>query len=297
MPKLKKAITNQTKPDEIKEKVAAIDEPQVTPETTPELNLDEVRSKDPSELKDEEQELLEENSDQLTDEEKTRFSIEGAEIAPEVPEVEDKEEELSEPDEDTQDDTDWRARYRGSTQEAQVLASQNKNLVTAVDEAAKLAEPTDEDLIKEYGGEWEIMDNVQRKLAKDNFLNKRRFEMVDQAVQKTKKSEEWVGKVREFTDDAKTLEKFPGLKGKEVEFSQFCAIPSRVGVDFGDLVKAFLFDVPPVRPQRKNLFETKGGGQVTKPKGLTSEEVAFIRTNDQKKYKQLIKEGKIKFEI
>src|SRR3990172_4701995 len=292
MPKLKKTITNQAKPEELKEKIEAIDEsetPEVTPETPTELSLEEVRAKDPSELKDEEQTFLEENADNLTDEEKVKFSIieETPVTTPETP---------TETPEVT-DDTDWKARYRGSTQEAQVLASKNKDLVDSVDEAAKLPDPTDEEMQKEYGEDWDMMDNVQKKIAKESLLNKRRFEVVDQAVQRTKKSEEWIEKVKEFTQDPKTVEFFPKLKGKETEFTQFCSMPSRVGVAFEDLVKAFLFDLPPERPQRKSLFETKGGGSAPKVKELTPEEVKFIRETEPRKYKQLIKDHKINIEV
>lgn len=300
MVKLKKTLTNQLTPEDLKAKVDAIDDPETPPEapsevppTPEELDLEEIRAKDPSELTDEEQTFLEENVESLNDEEKVTFNIEGA-TTPEPP-VEGALESPTEPS--VPDDTDWKARYRGSTQEAQVLASRNKDLVQSVDEAANLTEPTDEEMQNEFPNEWDLMDNFQKKIAKDNLLNKRRFELVNQSVQKTKKSEEWVGKVKEFTDNPVTLENYPLLKGKEVEFSQFCAIPSRVGVEFDDLVKAFLFDVPPVRPQRKSLFETKGGGEGLKPKGLTPEEVSFLRINDQKKYKELIKAGKIKIEV
>ena len=264
MVKLKKAITNQVSPDELKEKIDAIDNaPDEVEEETPE-----------------------------TPEEETPEIVEDT---PQEPVEDDFKEEV--PEDNGEDKTDYKARYRGSTQEAQVLAAKNKEFVNAVDEASKLPEPTDEDMVKEYGDDWDMMDSVQKKMAKKTYTSERKFAIVNEAAQKTKKTEEWMDSVQKFTSDPVTVTKYPQLQGHEVEFEQFCSVPSRTGVNFDDLVKAFSFDIKPVRQQRKSLFEIKGGGEIAKPKELTPEEASYLRIHNQKKYKELVKRGKITFDL
>jgi hypothetical protein len=76
--------------------------------------------------------------------------------------------------------------------------------------------------------------------------------------------------------------------------------PTRRGLDFEDLRTAFLYNaqVNMLRTQHKGSLFTLasggvGGNAPQKPKELSVEEVEAIRQSDLKKYKRLVKEGKI----
>lgn len=273
------SITNQVLPEELQAKIDALEgmEEEDKPVTPAKEGEEEIIDpvKDEKELDDEE---LDEN---------------GEPIKPATP----KTPEAPKPPEKP---IDYEARYKGSTQEAQILEAKNKQFATAVEEADKLPAPTEEELKTEYGPDnWELMDEVQKKLAVDNLTNKRRFEKINSAVAATKKVDEWVSKVKEFAENPETSIKYPVLDGKEADFIRFCTLPSRVGVNLEDLIKAFAFDTKPSAPKKKTILESGGGGEGLKPKPteLTTEEVTYLRTNDQRKYKELLKAGKINLDI
>jgi hypothetical protein len=204
----------------------------------------------------------------------------------------------SEPPPSKEDTEDYKAKYAGSTREAQVLAAKNKQLTETIAKAAVIPDPDDAEMRKEYGDNWDVMDEVQKKMAREALVSSRRFQMIHQVVEGYKKTDEWIDKVRNFTTDTKTITKYPQLEGRETEFVQFCSIPSRVGVDIEDLVRAFSFGIKPIKPKRENLFETGGGGgEATKPKELTIEEIASLRVNNNKEYTRLVKAGKIKIDL
>lgn len=269
------------------EEAAPVTPPQTVTEeeSGEELDLTSIKAKDPNELTDEEQTFLEEHQEELTPQEKLNFNI--IETLPENPVV----------PETPADNTDWKARYAGSTREAQVLASKNKQVTDAITKAGELPEPTDEEMRTELGDDWDIMDDTQRRIARRATLADRRFEIINKASQEGKKTDEWVDRVRTYSQDPQVVLKFPQIEGREIEFVQFCSLPSRVGVDLEDLVKAFTFDIKPVEPKRQNLFERGTGGHAPAQKEMTVEEISFLRTNNPKKYKELIKSGKIKIEI
>jgi hypothetical protein len=260
-------ITNQTTPEELEAKINAVDEE--TPEETTVTRGPDVTP--PEETNTEEEEV---SVEEAPEEQEVAPVVE---VAPEEP--------------------DWKSRYIGSTREAQVLAARNKKFAESVDKANSLEKPTDEEMRTEYGDNWEMMDDVQRKLAKETVLSSKRFAILNEVATETKKGEEWVEKAKVFVADPQVLVKYPQLEGKETEFVQFCSLPTRVGVDLDDLVRAFSFDIKEEVPKRKTLFESGGGGQAPAPKELTVDEIAFLRTHDSKKYKQLLASGKIKIEV
>jgi hypothetical protein len=195
---------------------------------------------------------------------------------------------------------DYEARYKGSTQEAQILKAKNDQFMGAVVDAKNIPEPTEAELKEIYGPDnWDLMDTVQKTLARENLIAKRRFEKIGSAVEATQKSEEWVGKVSAFANNPENAIKYPALDGHEADFIRFCSLPSRVGVNFDDLVKAFSFDTKPIAKRATILVPGAGGPEGAKPQNeaLTPKEIAYYRKNDQKKYKELIRSGKIKVEL
>lgn len=218
------------------------------------------------------------------------------------PDIEEQEEEVEEPKieekkEEQPPEPNYKDKFINSTREAQVLASKNKKITEVIEQAAELGEPTDEEMAKTYP-DWDLMTDSERRMAKDSILSKKKFELIHNAILETKKVDEWVSNVDEFIEDPKTIADNPALEGKEADFRAFCLKPTRRGVDFEDLVNSFLFTVKPEQKHTGALLETASGGpKETKPKELTVEEISMIRKNDPKKYKELIKQGKVKINL
>ena len=215
--------------------------------------------------------------------------------APSDPEPEGEEE-----DPGTNGEPDYRKKFAESTREAQILAGKNRKLNEAIEKAGEVEPPTEEELTKEYP-EWEDMSDFERKMATENLMNRKRFEAITEATKGFKDMDAWVEKVDKFMDDPMTLTTYPGLEGKEDLFKLFVTKPTRRGVDFEDLVSAFMYseDSKPKRAKGK-MFEVGTGGDNNKPKPktdkITVEESINLRKTDYKKYLQYVKEGKIDLE-
>ncbi len=165
----------------------------------------------------------------------------------------------------TQKDSEvnYKKRYTDSVREAQVVSFKNKEINQAVDEAATLTEPTEDEMKQKYGSGWDEMSVTEQMLAKDSLLNKKRFELIHGATQKFKAVEDWTEKVDTYIGNPKTLIANPELEGKQEEFKLFATKPTRRGLEFDDLVLAFLGDeAKKVRPNHKGekMFETGTGG-------------------------------------
>lgn len=309
-----KTITNQVKPEELQKKIAAIDAPPTetskldangkpiteTPVVTDPpvvenedapLELNDILATDPDKLTDKEQTFLEENQEKLTDEQKFKFHI--------IEEMPKKKEEAAPATKEI--NIDYKARYSGSTQEAQVLAARNKEFIEATDKAKALPLPTDDEMMLEYPEDWEVMNDRQRKNAKIAKLQENKDKILSEVTEKMKKSVEWRETTKKHIENPAIITQYPQLAGHEEEFVQFCSLPSRVGLSYDDLIKAFSFDLKPntPAPQRKSLFETGSGGGITPkaPKALSTEEIAYLRKNNPKEYKRLSLAGKINVDL
>lgn len=189
-----------------------------------------------------------------------------------------------------------------SAQEAQVLHAKNKKINEALDKASQLPDPTEEEMTVEYP-DWEMMSDFEKKMAKDSLISKRRFNALNEVTKEFKDLEKWQGKVEAFIGDPKTLTAHSELEGREDEFRLFATKPTRRGIDFSDLVSAFLYNTEKARPQKKKgkMFETGTGGPTAPPKKgrgkISIEEARILRTTDYKKYIQYLKAGKIATEI
>jgi hypothetical protein len=187
-------------------------------------------------------------------EETTEEVIEVIEETPveETPQEETVEEETVE---EAPQEPDYKKKFVESTREAQVLHAKNKQLVTAVDEAS-LIEVTEEDLAKEYA-DWDLMTDTEKRLAKESLLSTRRFNIIHAESNKFKDVEVWNEKVNVFADDPKTLVDHPKLEGKLDEFKLFASKPTRRGVDFEDLIPAFLYNETTKKPapNKGQMFE------------------------------------------
>lgn len=214
----------------------------------------------------------------------------------ETPGIPVKEEEKKE----DQEDVDYKRKFAESTREGIILNSQVKKLSSVIKEVHAVPDPTDEDMIKEYGEDWDLMSETEKKLAKKSLKNDRALSMLGQVAKEAEDIEAWNKKVDEYIGDPKVLAATPVLEGKEDAFKVFASKPSRRGVDFETLTQAFLFEVEKQRPKNKGkMFESgTGGAKDSAPKSdkLSPLEARSLMQTDYKKYVSLLKAGKIAFE-
>ena len=208
---------------------------------------------------------------------------------------------VEEPKEEVKEEppvVDYKKKFTESTRESQVLFSRNKKISEAVDQASQMERPTKEEMEKDFA-DWDVMSDTEKRLAEDNVVNSRRFDAIHKATQEGKDILAWNEKVDKYIDDPKVLQTNPDLEGKQDDFKIFASKPTRRGVDFEDLVSAFLYDMSTViKPKSKGkMFETGSGGpnERVKPKGdkISLSEARVLMKNDYKKYKELLVTGKI----
>lgn len=258
-------------------------EPVIPPTEDPApLDLATVRTKKLEELSDAEKDFVSKHVAELTEEEKQELGV--AKPASSAPE------------------TDWEKKFKESSREAQVIGFKNKELNKAIEAAAELVPPTEEEMAAIYPS-WEELDEFQRSIARDNQLSKRKFDLIQGATAKFKEVDSWNEKVDEFITDPKTLIAHPDLEGKEDDFKVFAAKPTRRGLELDDLVLAYRGDRilnPPKSNKGTQMFE-QGSSRAPAPAKpidtrLSPEEGEVIRKSDYKRFVALLKAGKIRTE-
>jgi hypothetical protein len=196
---------------------------------------------------------------------------------------------------------DYKKRYSDSTREAQRLAIKNKELNKAIEEAGGVAEPQEEELKQEYA-EWDEMTPTEQRLAKDNLLNKKKFDIIQGATAKFKQVDDWAEKVDTYVGDPRTLIAHPELERKTEEFKEFASQPTWQNVDFDNIVLGFIGDLSKNKIKHKGqMFPTgQGGGAVepTKPSDgkISAAQGRSLMKTDYKKFKEMLKSGKIRNE-
>lgn len=206
-----------------------------------------------------------------------------------------------------EDDIDYKEKYVGASQEAQVLSARNKQLTETIEEASKVASITDEELKAEAEKEglyFEELTPTEKILLKKGIIADRRFSMVNTVVQESSKEakavEEWSQKIDQFLDTEENKTKFPQINGQEQEFKKFALKGTRRGLDFEDLVSAFSYTASREVKKHKGSLLLSGSGAKTNSSGskeLNEDDVATLRVRDSRKYARLIKSGKIDIKL
>ncbi len=185
--------------------------------------------------------------------------------------------------------------------EVQKLNEDKKKINSAFIEANNLPEPTDQELKSEYT-DWELMSDTEKRLAKDNLANRRRFEVLAKADEQRVVVEEWNDKVDEFIDNPKTLNHNPELEGKQTQFKEYAKDKTRRMQSMDLILKSFLYDVSKSQVKHTGkMLETGQGGdkKIMKPRDdkISVQESVRIRNSDYNEYVRLLKAGKIRTEI
>lgn len=189
-----------------------------------------------------------------------------------------------------------RQKLIDSSREAQILYARNKQVQDAIVNANNIPAPTDDEMRKEFPN-WDKLDDFSKRMARDNITNSRRLEAVTAVTQDFKDQDAWMEKVDKYIENPEVLAKTPDLDGLQDEFKKFASLPTRRGVDFNDLVSAFLYEREKNKPAKKKgkMFPNGSGGVKVdkKPTKLTASEAATLRKTNYPKFIQLLKAGKI----
>lgn len=238
-----------------------------------------------------------EEAEKMIEEEKPEPS---KEIEEEKSPIEENQEEEPTPSEEIPE-VDYKKKAIEQGRENIILNAKNdknEKLNSAVDEASKITDIPEETIRVEYP-EWDDMTTTEKRLAKENYINNKRFEVIHKASLEGKNIEEWNKKVESFVTDPETLTINPELEGKGEEFKLFASKQSRRGVDFQTLVSAFLFDESKTmkKPSKGQMFEKGSGGpnDKMKPKSdkISIDQARVLRNTNYEKYKEMVKAGKI----
>lgn len=215
----------------------------------------------------------------------------------ETPSDEEPDNEPVETPEETPDEVDYKEKFSNSSREAALLAAKLKKQNEALEQAGLVKKPTEEEMRDEYP-EWDEMSATEKKLATNSVWSDRRFGLIENLSKETKDIEAWNGKVDTFVEDPKSFIKYPRLEGKVEGFKAFCVKETRRGVDFEDLVGAFLNKIDSERkPKKGQMFEKPSGGsnEPIKPVSdkLSVEESAKLMETDYSKWQEMLMAGKL----
>jgi len=196
---------------------------------------------------------------------------------------------------------DYKKKFSESTRESVILYHQSKKLLQAIEQASAIAEPTDDEMTKEYT-DWELMDDAQKKMAKETLKNRKALASLGSVVAETKNIEAWNAKVDQYILDPKTLSEFPDLEGKEDDFKVFATKETRRGADFELLTQAFLGNARDLKVKHKgSMFERPTGGpndkSAKKNDKISLSDAEIIKQTDYKRWMDLVKAGKIASDI
>lgn len=262
-----------------KDKTTEVDE-SILDETPPNINEPQTETPEP-----EEETVVEETEEEQVEEDK--IEAEPETTTEEVPTetVEQKEQ-----------------RYKQQQTEAQIQAAKNRSLIEKVDEATKVGEPTIEELkafVKVDGVDWDELTTFEQSMARKSYLAEKRFDLVNEAVQSTKKIDEWATKVDTYIDETDGKPEFIKLSGHEADFRKYCMSEAHRGTPIEILLGAFLYNLPQPEKKRGSLFETGSGGEKTeKPGKITdADTVQNLRQTNPREYRRQVRAGKIDLDI
>lgn len=189
-------------------------------------------------------------------------------------------------------------RYKHASTEAQILNEQNKQLITAIDSAELVKEPTEEEMTsyaRSKGFDYDELSPFEKAMLKDTVLANRKLGAVTEGVKSIREIDNWAKKVDTFLEENETKQEQKGIIGREAEFRAFAMKEGRRGVPFEFLAAKFIQDFPTPVKKKSALFATQGGGQRVEAKKTVddADKVKNIRNMDQKAYTRLLKAKKI----
>lgn len=199
------------------------------------------------------------------------------------------------------EETDYRKKFSESTRRNQIVESQFKELQKVLGDITKTEVPTDDEMVA-ITPDWEYLSdrekNAERKLV---VLERRQNHIIGT-----------LGNIASETENASKLDEFIAsetrLAGKEEDFLAFIQRPANKGATMEVLLNAFLFEAkeevtpptpatPPTEEIPPSLERGNSSGNMppvsTGAKEYSDEEIKVLRTQNPKKYFELIRKGQI----
>lgn len=273
-------------------------------------HIEDLLEEDPDELEKELDDAAEDEGGKSPKKsQKNEEEEDDEDIEDDSEEDEDDSDEEEDDDEDEEEDEIEKKRLadeaakekkaRESQREALVQNARNKQLTDKIREAGSIV-VTEEELKVEAAKEnldFDTLDNFQKSMLKRTILAERKFSTVSEVVVEEDKLNEWSGKIDTFLDEAKDNTKLSRLVGHEHEFKSFAMKEGRRGMEFEDLARSFLFDLPVKKKHKGSLLLKGGGGAPTKRKQLDAEDTTAMRKVSPVRLTDMMKKGKVKIEI
>lgn len=189
--------------------------------------------------------------------------------------------------------------YKDSSKQANILNQHNKVILNTIDDATNIPVPTDEE-VKEYvraqGGDFDDLSDFEKNNVRQTVLNNKRFAKISTIATERKALDDWAIKIDEFTADEHNLQKYTKLAGHERDFAIFCMQKENMGIDLNILAKSFLFDFKPdIKKKSLAMTPSSAGGAPPVADGfMDADEVKRLRTNEPRKYREMLRKGQIK---
>ena len=179
---------------------------------------------------------------------------------------------------------DYEKKFAESSRENQILQEKLKAQEAARQELTK--EPTDSDLRTAFP-DWDTLDDFQKNIARRTYNSERIATRAAQTTEQLAQERAWNTSI-ELAVSSNT-----SLQGKEQAFRQYASKPQYRNVPMEVLVDAFLQKNggEPPKPTPKPGLEPGSGGPRTpeKPKTLSAEDLALLRTSNPKGYQDYLK--------
>lgn len=103
-----------------------------------------------------------------------------------------------------------------------------------------------------------------------------------------------VSEIKQRLQRAELIESNPELKEVWSDFEKFRQDPDNKGMNMKTAAKAFMVEKGLMSTPRKGLERSGGGDRAPIQTGMTREDVEKLRTNDYKKYKEMLMKDQIK---
>lgn len=201
-----------------------------------------------------------------------------------------------------QDEPDYRKKFGESTKRNQIVESQFRELQKVLGDITKQEVPTDDEMVAIIP-DWQYLDDREKNRERKMIVLERRQNHIIATVSNIARETDTVSKIDEFINNEARL------RGKEDEFYEFVNRPNNQGASVEVLLNAFLFETTPivavadpVTPPSEvippSLERGTPSGNMppikTGHEEMTADQLKLLRTQDPRKYNEMIRKGQIK---
>jgi hypothetical protein len=185
---------------------------------------------------------------------------------------------------------DYKEKFAASTREAQRLAKELEDERNRIKSLTN-NDPTESELRERYP-EWDQLDAYNQRVLKNMLATEKRTANLQTQLLEQEAERKWQSELRDLTRKSE----YKSLKD-DPEFENYVFQPKHKGLDIETLADAFLHkkgDTNTPAPENPGGLEKGSGGPKEAPKTkLKPADVEAMRTNDPKKFRELLSTGAI----